>query len=164
VGGPATNEAFTLARLPGLVCDAAGLPGRPLGYTGPPAGVAVAEYDGLGGPEDPRVRAFAEKWALDAAAVTRLTESFTCATDGAWKLVVAGDGRESLYDLRADPAERSPLAPSVDAAVSGRLRAAIQAAAAGALGTGPAGAAARPAAAPEEIAALEQQMRLLGYL
>ena len=175
LAGPGARELpgpFSLARLPGLIAEAAGVGSHPYAADDLPDGAAVAQYSPMTGPSDPRIQAFAAKWDLDAEAVRRLTSGSICATDGARKLVRDDDGGEALYDLEADPGERSPLAPSGPAAES--LRAALafaapdparpatgaqaQDAAAGADG------AAGAQATPEELAALERQMKLLGYM
>jgi arylsulfatase A-like enzyme len=155
------DEVFSLARLPGVIGTSAGLEGQPWGDRDLPAGVAVAQYDGISAADDPRIVAFAQKWSLGEDEVRRLTAGFTAVTDGRHKLVTDDRGAEWLYDLEADPFERAPLS---DAGVADRLRAALAGGAAPFADDRPTREAAMPAASPDEIAALERQMRQLGYM
>jgi arylsulfatase A-like enzyme len=157
------NGPFSLAQIPRVVADAAGLPAHPWREAPLPEGVAVAQYDPMAPPSDARVREFAERWRLDDDAVRRLTASFTSATDGGLKLVLR-DGDELRYDLRADPGERSPLDASAANGRFERLRAALEHPSVTASGSVEPTAASPPSASPEELAALERQMRLLGYM
>jgi hypothetical protein len=70
-----------------------------------------------------------------------------------------------VHDLNADPLELEPLAPAAvpDEALAA-LRAALEHPAARATAdpaTAPAG---EPTATPDELAALEERMRMLGYM
>ena len=160
-GAGARDEVFSLAGLPRLVAEAASVDAHPYREDDLPAGVAVAEYRAMSGPSDPRVVEFAGKWGLDDTAIRRLTTGTICATDGRLKLVVADDGTETVYDLVADPEERAP-GSAEDASVE-HLRAALARArgrehvAAGAAQSPP-----RPS--DGDVAALERQLKLLGYL
>jgi arylsulfatase A-like enzyme len=158
-------EPFSLAQLPPLICRAAGIDAHPWQARELPEDVAVAEFDRLGAPDHPRITAFAEQWHLDDAAVGRITNSYTCATDGRHKLVIGDDG-ESCYDLETDPSETRPRPPAEMGGLDG-LRAALAhpstraPAAASVPGAVPA---APSAASAEELAAIERQMKLLGYM
>jgi arylsulfatase A-like enzyme len=167
-GAVGSDAAFSLALLPGLIARAAGVPDVSPLASDMPEGIAIAQYDAIGPPDHPRILDFARRFELDDRAVARLTTNLTCATDGARKLIVREGVGESLYDLPADPDERAPLAGDPDGAFD-ELRAALAAveAATGAE-LGP-DAREPPIAGPPEIddqerAALEQQMKLLGYL
>ena len=161
MAGPGTIEdsgPFSLAELPPLICRAAGIEEHPWRRRELPEGIAVAQFDRLAAPDHPRISAFASQWHLDDAALRRLTASYTCATDGKHKLVVGDDG-EWLYDLAADPGETRPLEPAMNGGLD-RLRAALE------HGTTaePAPDAAAATASAEELAAIERQMKLLGYM
>jgi arylsulfatase A-like enzyme len=129
--------------------------------------IVVAQHDALGDEESPEMASVRE-WGLSDAALRRLTKNMTAATDGILKLVVDGDV-ETIYDVVADPGERSPiLEGSLDgsrAALVGDLRKAVQGALVATDRVQPAAPAA-PAdpATPDESAELEEQMRLLGYM
>jgi arylsulfatase A-like enzyme len=164
MAGPGTidqKEPFSLAELPRLIADAAELADHPWRDRRLPEAVAVAQYDSMAPASHPRVREFAEQWNLDDAAIARLTTDFTAATDGRRKLVVR-DGTELLYDLRSDPNEDVPLNASHANGAFTTLREALDHPSVTA--TGVVEHAAPPSASPEELAALERQMKLLGYL
>lgn len=160
-GAIRSDEVMSLAHVPALVADACGIEGHPLAPDGSSPGIAVAQYDPMAGSQDARVRRFAERWELGPQAIGRLTVRLTAATDGRHKLVIR-DGSEELYDLLDDPGEASPLQayPLPDSVAA--LRSAAWAADAGGPGTGPAPA--PPALSHAELAALERQMKLLGYM
>jgi arylsulfatase A-like enzyme len=160
-GAPASNGALSLASIPRIVAEAAGIEEHPWPAEQLPAGVAVSQYDAIGSPDHPRVIEFARRWELDHEAVARLTASFTAVTDGRRKLVRRNEDELLLYDLERDPGERSPL----DAERVGNgfddLLAALQHPALGPAPGSPAAVSAAPSA--EELEALQRQMRLLGY-
>ena len=160
-GAVATEAPFSLAELPRVIAGAAGLSEHPWREHQVPDEVAIAQYDPMGPPTHPRVREVAERWQIDEHGMERLTAAFTSATDGRLKLVVR-NGAERLYDLREDPGECSPLDPVGQNGVVSRLRAALAHPSVTATGTAPSTAPA--SASPEEVAALERQMRLLGYM
>jgi arylsulfatase A-like enzyme len=158
-GAAATDRAFSLAELPGLIARAAGVSDHAVARREHPPGIAVAQYDAIGPPDHPRIIEFAQRWELDSAAVARLTTSFSVATDGARKLVQTADG-EHRYDLIADPAAARPLEQSTYDSFSD-LRSALERCdtAVPELATRP------PAAISEaERLELERQMKLLGYM
>ncbi len=160
------DELFSLARLPALIADAAGIERHPWSAPELPPGVAVAQYDPLGPRDHPRIVEFARKWDIDERGIDDLCARFTCATDGELKLVQR-DEREFLYDLRADPAERSPLSAVAGGATAARadaLRAALVSTAENEIAAAVPGAAGPGDASPEELAAIERQMKLLGYM
>lgn len=165
MAGPGTiamDRVVSLAELPTVITRAAEIE-REFADDELPQGVAVAEFDPLGTRENPKIQAFARKWALDERGVGRLTEGFTCATDGRCKLVIDGDGNEALYDLEADPEALAPLRAHGANEHMLVLRSALERAAAPATA---APAAASPADGPtaDELEALERQMKLLGYM
>jgi arylsulfatase A-like enzyme len=160
--GAASNElAFSLADLPGLIASAAGIEDHQIIDRGRPEGIAIAQYDALAAADDPRIREFAQRFDLDARAVARLTTSFTCATDGERKLIIS-DTSQQRYDLRSDPGEHVPLGEETDEAFE-HLRSAIERYSVAEAAVAPVPAAAITAT-DEERAALERQMKLLGYL
>jgi arylsulfatase A-like enzyme len=166
MSGPGTvsdSGPFSLAQLPRVIAEAAGLVGHPWREAELPEGIAVAQYDPMAPPSDSRVRDFAERWHLDETAVKRLTASFTAVTDGELKLVLR-DGDELRYDLRSDPNERSPLEAGEANGRFERLRMALEHPSVRASGPVVPGPADGPTASPDELAALERQMKLLGYM
>jgi arylsulfatase A-like enzyme len=166
MAGPGAVEArgvFSLAELPRVIAEAAGVDGHP--YTGAelPSGLAVAQCDPMGSADDPRIVAFAEKLGADEAGIERLCARHTSVTDGTLKLVVR-DGRELFYDLTTDPEETTPLSP---AGLNGQVPALRQALAQ----PGVQVSTAAPLAptdidtpSDDEVAAIERQMKLLGYM
>jgi arylsulfatase A-like enzyme len=155
-------EPFSLADMPAMIAPAAGLSDHPWQQREMPPGIVVSEYDQLGTPEDPRIRGFAARWQLDEAAVGKLTPTLTCATDGKLKLVNR-HGSEQLFDVSTDPLEVHPLDPaSANGGLDG-LRQAIE----NSQGAQRATAIADnspPTASPDELEAIERQMKLLGYM
>lgn len=162
-GALSTEEPFTLAQLPETIADAAGLQEHPWRPSQLPTGVAVAQYDPMAPATDRRMREFAQRWELDNAAIDRLTARFTCATDGARKLVLRND-EELLYDLRHDPDETSPLDPRTVNGAFAALRVALKHPSVTATLRVGEQASPPPPASDAELRALEQQMKLLGYM
>jgi arylsulfatase A-like enzyme len=160
-GALTEDRVLSLARLPGHVAEACGLEEHPWRADQPPVGIAVAQYDPMGSADDPRVLGFTERWRLSEEAVRRLIPTLTAATDGRYKLVIR-DGAEVLYDLEHDPDEQSPIERDPgDEAIVALRSAALAATADGDMQNPPAGS---QTPGPEELAALERQMKLLGYL
>ncbi len=159
-GAVQSDDVVSLASLPGVVAGAAGLEDHPWSVPSLPEGVAVAQYDPMAGSDHPRVRTFASKFGLAEEGIERICASFTCATDGALKLVVR-DSSELVYDLREDPGETRPL-ESVNGQATA-LREALAQLQADAAVEAPEGDGGRGASA-EELEAIERQMKLLGYM
>jgi arylsulfatase A-like enzyme len=162
-GAVETDSTFSLAELPGLVASAAGLDDHPWGSDELPTGVAVAEFDAMAGQDDPRIQDFARKWNLSEPAVASLCANYRCATDGRRKLVVR-DGQELYFDLVTDPGETDPLPPSSANGSLGALRAALDQTAPPASAPVARPAATASQASDEDVAAIERQMKLLGYM
>ncbi len=99
-GGP-----VSLARLPQLVAEAAGLEDHPWTDWRWP-GVAPAHNAGLG--HSPERQKVAEARGVPAAARERLNTAMESATDGRFKLLRVGD-RVTLHDLDSDPEEREDV-------------------------------------------------------
>jgi arylsulfatase A-like enzyme len=117
------------------------------------AGVAVSEFDPPTGPEDERAQRTAREWGVGEAGLRVMTSPLTAATDGVFKLVRRGAADE-LFDLRSDALEQSPL----DAADprADHLRAALD--------PRPIDIAPQAEASAEELAEIEERMKLLGYM
>jgi len=170
IAGPGADsiELNSLADLPRSLAEALDIAEHPW-HDGPPPGIGLAQSDGLGDPNDPRlIGALDEAGIVDESLRGSVTIPLSGAVRGQLKLIRRGDGEE-LYDLSADPLELDPFpAHSVDAAHAGQieeLRAALDdpvMAVAAVPDTMP------PSdgddAQSEEISDLEDRMRLLGYL
>jgi arylsulfatase A-like enzyme len=159
----AACQLTSLGDLPSVVAPLAGLEDHPWQTRLSDDDIAVAQLDRLAEASDPRIVEAVANWGLGPNAARRMATSFACATDGTVKLF-RGPDREWLYDLDADPLEDHSLAlsPDVEARYSTtlpRLRAALDRAERSER---------HPAvlnqATAEEIAGLEDRMRLLGYL
>jgi arylsulfatase A-like enzyme len=159
-GAVATDRVFSLAELPAVIAQAAGITDHP--WTPPhlPDGVAVAQYDAMAAIDDPRVQRFARKWDIDQPALERLCASYTAAVDGTRKLVRNGE-QETSFDLQADPEERHRLPAT---ASDQHLRAALDEAAGAAATSEPPRETVATEASAEELQAIERQMKLLGYM
>jgi arylsulfatase A-like enzyme len=165
------DRITSLAELPRLVADLAGVDGHP--WNGDlPEGVALSQLDPPVLASDPRATEVARDWELDDAAFERLTTPFVSATDGRRKLI-RRRGRDLLHHLETDPLELNPRdilrdPPSAeDADTVDRLKRALDHPAMAATGLEPAAVGAtpeHPGAAQEETEDLEERMRLLGYL
>ncbi|HEY1360072.1 MAG TPA: sulfatase [Thermoleophilaceae bacterium] len=150
-----TDRAVSLAELPRIIAAAAGVEGHPWVEENLGAGVAFAQYDAM--PRE-RLEELAKQWDISDEGLERLSPRFSAASDGRLKLVVR-NGEELVYDLEADPGETAPLADADPKALRSALSAAEP-------DEAPV-AAAQPAPdtpSPEELAELERQMKLLGYL
>lgn len=113
IAGPDPVEVpavMSTAALPGVIAEALGLESNPWARDAGDRleGIAVAQYDALCLPEDPRVEEAVDAWHLGDAARFALTQPMTAATDGHRKLVRHGQ-HLLLYDLRADPHELAPV-------------------------------------------------------
>jgi arylsulfatase A-like enzyme len=117
------------------------------------SGVAVSEFDPPTGPDDERARHVVEEWGVGEAGLRVMTSPLTAATDGSMKLVRRG-GSEALFDLDADPLEEHPLDASDVRADF--LRAALD--------PRPVAVESQPEASAEELAEIEERMKLLGYM
>ena len=167
--GPGAEQLdlTSLAELPRCLAAAVGLDDHPW-HDGPPPGIALAQSDGLGDPGDPSVAA-----RLDAVGVAeerreRITDSLSCAVRGDLKLVRRRGGQEELYDLSADPLELDPQRPDRVAAERAgevaELRRALDHPAMAVAEPPADGAGVAAEASAEEMADLEQRMKLLGYM
>ena len=163
IAGPGADghELTSLAELPRLVADLAGLSEHPW-TDGPPAGVGVAQFEPVVEPDDPRATTAVERWGLGDEAVRRLTTPLTCAVRDGLKLLRRGEDEE-LYDLRVDPLELAPLADGSDRGRVAELRAALEHPAVTAR-RDPESSAATGEASAEELRDIEERMRLLGYM
>jgi arylsulfatase A-like enzyme len=163
-GARASPGVFSLAELPRLIADAAEIEGHPWRTRELPEGVAIAQYDPMGTKDDVRIRAFAEKWSLGEQNIDRLCAQFTCAVDGANKLVVR-DEAQLAYDLSVDPEEEQPFDAAPVNGELGVLRTALEHPAVTASGPPqPTSSLATGGPSSEELDAIERQMRLLGYM
>lgn len=157
---------LSLIDVPGLLGDALDLVDHPWSEDGGDSNVAVAQFEAPA----PRGNEIAERlvrdWNLDERGQRRLFRSFTCATDGRWKLLRDAAGEE-VIDLHADPLEERPrggettASDGPPAATLARLRRAIDRADTLARTELPGDSTIGHA---DEQVDLEAQMRLLGYL
>jgi arylsulfatase A-like enzyme len=169
VAGPGAGEngdsPFSLAALPRFLADAAGLVDHPWSDD-LPTDVALAQFDPPAPADDERILEAVARWGLGDEAIARITTPFTAVTDGRRKLVRAGS-EDLLYELESDPLELAPLALN---GARGRGERGDLAALWAGLEHPAAQATAEPAVAPTapvpqtEMAQLEEQMRLLGYM
>jgi arylsulfatase A-like enzyme len=165
------DRITSLAELPRLVAELAGIDGHP--WNGDlPEGIALSQLDPPVLATDPRATDVASDWGLDDAGFERLTTPFVSATDGRRKLI-RRQGHDLLHDLRTDPHELNPRDPlrdppsDEDADAIDALRRALDHPAMAATGLEPAAVGAtpeHPGATQEETEDLEERMRLLGYL
>jgi arylsulfatase A-like enzyme len=164
-GAPAERGVISLARLPALIADGAGLAETPWANSLPPDGVAVAQFEPPAPPDHPKWLAKFDEWGLDPKpAAERIGRRLESATDGRLKLQRRGE-RLELYDLVDDPLELAPRDPAgADEAALAPLRDALDAASRN--GDGPAVAPATPETeiSDAEREKLENRMRLLGYM
>jgi arylsulfatase A-like enzyme len=168
VAGPGSDgrEIQSLANLPRFVAEAAGLGAHPW-HDGPPEGVGVAQFDAPVDADDERMRKTVDEWGWGEEKIARFTTPLTCAVTGGVKALRRGD-REEVYDLAADPLELAPVAPeSLDgerAAALERARGALRHPSVVAERAEGQSAAAQGAPSPEELADIEERMKLLGYM
>jgi arylsulfatase A-like enzyme len=150
-GAEKLGELISLADLPRALARAAGI-AHPWG---PDlcSGVAVAEFDPPTGPDDERAIRVARDWGVGERGLRVLTTALTSATDGSCKLVRRGTDEE-LFDLDQDPLEQHPLDPRDPRA--DQLRAALDPI--------PAVVESNADASAEELAEIEERMKLLGYM
>lgn len=151
----------SLADLPRVLAEAGGVKGHP--YTdGPPAGFGLSQFDPLVDHDDEAGAQALAAMGIAGPAFERFTTPLTSAVANDLKVLRQGEA-ELIFDLRADPGERRPLAADE---LVGRgseldlLRGAL---------AHPSMRAVAPRSEPAEISAaereeLEERMRLLGYL
>jgi arylsulfatase A-like enzyme len=170
------DGVVSLASLPALLAEAAGLEVHPYGQAAGEPAAAIAQFDPPAAAGDPRVAKALDVWGLPDSSAALITAPLRSATDGRWKLLRRGE-KEQLFDLETDELELHPIDPAADApdgAPVAALREALEAADAAAVAPAPAapagseeGGGVPPAAAEiddEERAALEERMKLLGYM
>jgi arylsulfatase A-like enzyme len=153
--GPGAAELAgvrSLADLPRALAAATGIE-HPWGAPLCPE-ISVAQFDPPTGPDDERVLRCVEEWGVGEAGLRVMTTPLTSATGGALKLVRRGMSEE-LYDLSVDPLESNPLDASDPRAAP--LRAALDPSAADSVSS-------QPEASAEELAEIEERMKLLGYM
>ena len=170
IAGPdriAAERGMSLACLPRLIADAAGLDDHPWEVDPVPPGIGVSQYSGVIQRDDPRAQKAITDWRLDEEGILRLTCPATSATDGRWKVLRNGE-LVRVFDLQSDPFELAPLVgarpPEARAAID-RLSSTVDAA-------HPDPPPITPAPVPEgargtsdaETADLEDRLRELGYL
>ena len=161
---PPDGAVFPLASLAGYLADVGGVDDHPFHDHGVPDGIAVAQFDSPAEGNAAAIAKTVDAYDLDAAGAERLRRSFTCATDGRYKLLRVSGGGEELVDLDRDPLELHPRTPDdgdgVPADVLARLRQAIDDVA---LAERPK-AVARTEERRGDEAEFEEQLRQLGYL
>lgn len=164
-GAPLDEGVSSLAGVPRMLAEAVGLEGHPWGNSLPPGDVAVAQFDPPATIDHPRWQQRIEEWGVGQEIEWRVAKQLTSATDGRHKLVLRGE-REELYDLSADPLEVSPVDPASSEGLPplSLLRAALEHPATRAVtGAAPPRAGESPVD-EEELQALEERMKLLGYM
>src|SRR3954453_959338 len=158
-----STDVLSLRDLPRLLATAVGLDDHPWEGSGEPSGVAVAQLDPLAPADDPRVTEYVERSALDERGALRFTTGAVVAPDGRRKLLRRG-GTDVLFDLVEDPMElRGAPLDRLGARDVGDLVAAVDAAEEPHPGGSLPGAGTTAAASDEEVARIDEQMRLLGY-
>lgn len=162
-GADAFAGLRSLAELPARVAAAVDLADHPWHENGFPTELPVAEWDPLAAADDAGIQGLVREWRADEKTAERLSTPITCAVDGRWKLIRRGDELE-LYDLDSDALELDPIRTQTEMAAHAngalpRLRAALDHRTAIA-----SVAHAPPPGTEDEIGALEDQMRLLGYM
>jgi arylsulfatase A-like enzyme len=167
MAGPGAQEmhgVFSLAQLPRLIAEAAGLADQPWAMDELPDGVAVSQHDPVAGRDHPGLLEAVQKWDIGPEGVSRLTARLTSVSDGRTKLVLR-ERDELVYDLASDPLEERPLDPATLNGRADGLRAALDHASVTATAESIA-APPSPAngASAEELEAIERQMKLLGYM
>lgn len=169
LAGPGSDRITlsSLAQLPRSLAEALDIDDHPW-QEELPAGIGLAQSDGLGDPTDSRlIRALDEAGIVDETLRSRFTSPLSCSVRGDLKLVRRGD-REELYDLAADPLELRPIAAheagAARSAEVADLRAALDHPVMASASPGAATDAGDDQASPEEISDLEDRMRLLGYM
>ncbi len=158
--GPNVPDDMTsLTELPRVIADAAGLADHPWPRERPE--IAVAQFDPPGADDGARKARAVEEWGAGPEALAKLSTHIDAAVRGNAKLLRVGDELQ-LFDLGDDPLEERPrVVARADAPAD--LLAAIEEQASEPTRPVPAGPAV-PAASPEELARIEDQMRTLGYL
>lgn len=154
----------SVGELPRALVEIAGIADHPyVAQDLPP--VAVAQFDPpVAPPDHPRTAHAIADWGLDEEGVARLVSPLAAAADSDLKLIVR-NGVEAFFDLAHDPLEERPLGEGeMDTAAAQNLRDALAHPAATAAFTAWSDAEDPPAAAPQDLADLEDRMRLLGYL
>jgi arylsulfatase A-like enzyme len=164
-GADTLADVRSVAELPRRLAELAGVEAHPYDDDDLPP-LAVAQFDPPVPPlDDPRTAKVVDEWDLDAAGIARLVTPITAVAEGDLKLVVR-DGTEAFHAVGADPLEATPLpAETLDADVVKRLRATLEhPAVTAASSTWSEAVEDAPPASPQDLADLEDRMRLLGYL
>jgi len=152
---------LSLAQLPSLLARAIDLPEHPWHDDVTPDGVAVAQASTemlL-----PVLEQLIQGWDVSEETVRAFARSMTCATDGSLKLVRDETG-DRAFLMESDALEKTPLAPDAveDRESLARLQAAIERVEA--QRSDPAVSGPTQPRPSDEVAALEERMRQLGYL
>lgn len=163
----------SLASVPRLLADAAGLADHPWHPDDLPQGVAVAHYEPPHGIEGPELQEVVSGWGVDPDALIRIRDRVTWASDGSWTMhrrtgPARDEDLDETFDLATDALEESPVDPKrCPPEVRERLEAALAHPANRQAdlraGAAESGLDAEPVDEAER-ARIEQQMRLLGYL
>jgi arylsulfatase A-like enzyme len=158
--GPAVDGVVGLSELPRMVAELVGLDDHPWTPSLHP-GVAVAQYDGPMPPDHPNIGVL-DEWKATPEGRVRLTYRFTAATDGTLKLVRTQAG-DRLYDVARDPLETAAAnEQTYPAERVATLRRALDLASQEAWD--PEFDEGKPVERDEELAEIEERMKLLGYL
>lgn len=153
----------SLADVPRFIAEAVGLEDHPW-QAESRREIGVAQFDPPVDENDPRVAQAAEEWNWGEEEIRRFTTPLTCAVAGGLKVLRRGT-EDELYDLGADPLELAPLRPDAAAAEQRELVARLRHAIDGAdVSSRAATAAATQQPSEDEVCAIEEQMKLLGYM
>jgi hypothetical protein len=161
-GALGSQRLFSQQRLPGHLAEVMQLAAAP--YEEIPRmqrEIAVSVLEPMATPDHPAVEDVRERWGVGQDALRRLYTPAVSVTDGRWKLVRDADG-ERCYDLDVDP---TGIRPQGVATLPGDLREHLMSAAGDALAT-PSDPPPQPSTftPQDDVAELEDQLRLLGYL
>ncbi len=160
-GAPPARPLASLAEVPRMIAEAAGIEDHPFIEDPLPGGVAVAQKDVTFQGRDEILERARLKGVPEGDLLRFMARTMACATDGSFKLSRIGE-REALYDLARDPLEATDVSTEHPDRVRS-LRAALDAT----------GEAPQPVTVPagdggeiaaEEEAEIEAQLEGLGYI
>ena len=166
IAGPGATGAIpptgpvSLAALPRMLAEAAGVERHPWHDDDVPPGIAVAQDEGMSGLAPDAIKRLTRAWNVSERAVDRMLNRASAATDGRFKLVRVGS-KSRLHDLEVDPLEDRDVGAAHPDIVA-RLAQALDRV------DSPLPVPDRtpepPEATDDDTDALEERMKMLGYL